>query len=411
MHVLVTAVGNRTEHWVDLFKKLGERPDVELTIFAANVSPLTRREVGQLSERNPRVHFHLAPTVLSEGATGHMASAVFRPGSASLLDSTRPDVIHIVGEAAYLSTYQVLRMRRRRWPDVPVTLYAAQNVVTRFPFPFPLLEQRAYRQVTCAFPITPTAHDVLRTKGFRAHARLVPLGVDTQLFQPRERPGPRPFTVGFVGRLEPHKGIGDLLQAGRRLDCDLLFVGAGSMTPDVEREVAARPGRVELHPWVSHDDLPGLLARTDVLALPSVEVIQRNVAPWIAIPLREQFGRVLVEAMACGVPVVGSDVGEIPYVIDTAGLVFPAGDAAALTDRLAQIRDDAVMARKLGRAGYERAQQFGWVRIADRMCEIWQSLIDTGHPGPEDPTSPESGPMGATAPATGRMRDEEGHSQ
>ena len=88
-----------------------------------------------------------------------------------------------------------------------------------------------------------------------------------------------------------------------------------------------------------------------VLALPSAEIVQRNVVPWVGIPLREQFGRVLVEAMACGVPVVGSDVGEIGHVIGGAGLTFPAGDVPALSRAIAAVRGDPALALRLGEAG------------------------------------------------------------
>jgi glycosyltransferase involved in cell wall biosynthesis len=375
MHILITAVGKRTEHWTELFAALAARPDVEITVLAADVSPLTVQELERLAERRERFRFHIAPHLLGEDHSGHMASVMLRPGAGRLVEGKRPDVVHVIGEAAYLSTRQAIRLRNRLWPQAPITLYAAQNVVQRFPFPFPLIEKRSYNAIAHALPITPTALEVLRTKGYRGPATIVPLGVDTDLFRPASAVGTRPFTVGFVGRLEPHKGIGDLLRAAESLDCRLLVVGDGSLRGEVEQAAARRPGRIELGGWVDHTELPSLLARMDVLTLPSMEIIQRNLVPWIGIPLREQFGRVLVEAMACAVPVVGSDTGDIPHVIGPAGHVFPAGDAAALADRLARIRDDPDHARQLAANGLRRAQaEFSWSQIADSMCRIWRQL-------------------------------------
>ncbi|MEH1127928.1 glycosyltransferase family 4 protein [Micromonospora sp. CPCC 206061] len=378
MHLLITAVGKRTEHWTALFAALCKRPDVAVTVLAADVSEVTRRELQRQARQCPRLRYHVLPHLLGEDLTGHMASVLFRPGAGRLLTGQRPDVIHIIGEAAYLSTWQVLRQRRRLWPRVPVTLYAAQNIVIRFPVPFPLLERRAYRAVDHAFPITPAALDVLRTKGYQGPADIVPLGVDTDVFKPRQAPArpPQRFTAGFVGRLEPYKGVRDLLHAVELADCDLLLVGDGSLTPEVRQAATRRPGRIRLHGWADHAELSGLLAQMDVLVLPSIEVLQRNVVPWIGVPLREQFGRVLIEAMASGLPVVGSDVGEIPHVMGDAGLSFPAGDAARLAARLAQLRDSPDLARRLSERGIARAAtQFAWDRVADSLCRVWEQLI------------------------------------
>ncbi|GAA5194613.1 hypothetical protein GCM10023322_59370 [Rugosimonospora acidiphila] len=402
MHVVITAAGKRTEHWTSLFAALCRRPDITLTVLAADISELTDRDLSRHAGRCERLRYHRVRHLLGEERTGHMASVLLGPGSGRLLASRRPDVVHVIGEAAYLSTWQVIRLLRRHWPGTPVTLYAAQNIVMRFPVPFSLLEQRAYGAVDHTFPVTPSALKVLRAKGYRGAATIVPLGVDTDVFSPC-RPAPRParsrrFTAGFVGRLEPHKGIRDLLDATELLDCDLLVIGDGSLAGDVGRAAARRGrGRVTLRSWVDHAELPGLLARMDALALPSVEVVQRNVVPWIGIPLREQFGRVLVEAMACGVPVVGSDVGEIPYVMGDAGLSFPAGDPAALADRLARLRDDRDLAQRLSSRGVARAAGYSWDRIADRLCHVWRGLAFPAHlpekgPGPETRPGPEVQP-------------------
>lgn len=393
MRILITAVGKRTEHWMSLFTALTDRPDVEVTVYAADVSHLTRQALQELTRRQERFRYRLVPHLLGEDRSGHMASVVFRPGSAGHVRAERPDIVHIIGEAAYLSTQQAIALRNRHWPGVPVTLYAAQNVVMRFPFPFPLLERRSYRSISHAFPITPSALHVLRAKGYRGAATIVPLGVDPDRFRPGTEPKAHPFTVGFVGRLEPHKGIADLLRAAERLECNLLLVGDGSLRGTVERAAAARPDHVQLKRWVDHTQLPWLLSRMHVVALPSVEVVQRNVVPWIGIPLREQFGRVLVEAMACGVPVVGSDTGDIPHVIGDSGLVFPAGDVGALTECLRRIRDDPALARRLAADGRSRAcREFSWRGIADTLVGVWQRLADP-------PGSPETGSTLATGDA------------
>jgi glycosyltransferase involved in cell wall biosynthesis len=390
VRIVITAVGQRTEHWTDLFALLAARADVEVTFVLADVSPQTELTMGELDHRFPNLRHVVTRHLLSERRSGHMASVMFAPGGLRAAVPERPDLIHVIGEAAYLSTRQVIRWRDRCWPDVPISLYAAQNVVIDFPFPFPGLERRAYAAIDHALPITPTALEVLRTKGYRGPATVVPLGVDTTVFSPADPVPPHPFTVGFVGRLEPHKGIADLLAAAETLDCRLLLVGRGSLSPMVEAAVRRRPDRVRLVGWLDHEELPGVVRQMDVLTLPSAEIVQHNVLPWIGIPLREQFGRSLVEAMACGVPVVGSDVGEIAFVIGDAGLVYPEGDVGALTAALAQIRDDPELAHRLGRTGYRRARtEFGWSGTASRLLAVWSRLAAErrGTAGP--PAAPE----------------------
>lgn len=378
MRVLITVVGKRTEHWTAFFAALGRRPDVELTVLATDVSEVTLRDLDRLSDGHPRVRHLVVPHLLGGDGTGHPASVLFRPGYVRQLADYRPDVVHVIGEAAYLTTWQSVRLRRRLWSGVPMTLYAAQDIVMRFPFPYPLLERRAYRAVDHAFPVTPAALDVLRARNYHQPATVVALGVDPAVFRPRPQlhTRPRRFTAGFVGRLEPHQGIRDLLRATALLDCDLTLVGDGSLRDEIEAVMGRRPGRITLHDQVHHDQLPELLAGMDALVVPPVEVVARNLVPWIGSPLREQFGRVLVEAMACGVPVVGSDMGEIPYVVGSAGLIFPAGDPAALADRLGQLRDQPGLAHRLaGSAARRVAERFTWDSVADRMCEVWTELI------------------------------------
>ena len=103
----------------------------------------------------------------------------------------------------------------------------------------------------------------------------------------------------------------------------------------------------------------------DTLVLPS-----RTTADWV-----EFFGRVLIEGMACEVPVIGSDSGEIPQVIDDAGLVFPEGDADALAKKINQIAHDSTFSQTLQKRGLVRVQNFTWETIAQRTYDVYQQLL------------------------------------
>jgi glycosyltransferase involved in cell wall biosynthesis len=112
--------------------------------------------------------------------------------------------------------------------------------------------------------------------------------------------------------------------------------------------------------------MPRVLGGFDVLVLPS-----RSTPSWV-----EQFGRVLVEAMACGVPVIGSSSGEIPHVIGDAGLVFPEGDVEALRGQLAMLAASPEERRRLGELGRQRAlAAYTQARIAEATYRVYLEML------------------------------------
>ena len=90
---------------------------------------------------------------------------------------------------------------------------------------------------------------------------------------------------------------------------------------------------------------------------------------------KEQFGHVLIEAMACAVPVIGSDSGEIPNVIDQAGLVFPEGNASALADNLRLLMENPTRRQELAEAGYHRAiNRYTNRALAKQLLSFYQEI-------------------------------------
>ena len=175
------------------------------------------------------------------------------------------------------------------------------------------------------------------------------------------------LSVGYAGRLVESKGVFDLLEAASKLnDVQLVFIGDGEARGELETRAG---GNVHFTGARPLQELPTLFSAFDCLVLPS-----RTTASW-----KEQFGRVLIEAAACGVPVVGSDSGAIPEVIgqgDRAmGLIFPEGDSSALAATLARLQNEPQLARALGETGAKRARaEFSWARGAQSLAEIYREL-------------------------------------
>ena len=91
---------------------------------------------------------------------------------------------------------------------------------------------------------------------------------------------------------------------------------------------------------------------------------------------KEQFGHVIIEAMSCQVPVIGSNSGEIPHVIGDTGLVFPEGNVKALTNCLLQLIENPEFAHNLGLMGYNKAMaQYTNKALAKQQLEFYQEVI------------------------------------
>jgi glycosyltransferase involved in cell wall biosynthesis len=204
--------------------------------------------------------------------------------------------------------------------------------------------------------------------------RVIPqFGVDPSLYRIAEAPRGKTFVIGYVGRLVPEKGVADLLQAAAALNgkwC-LRLLGNG---PERERLLALSDSlgvseRVTFDPWLPSAEVPAYLSQLHALVLPS-----RTRPNW-----REQFGRVLIEAMVSGVPVIGSDSGEIPNVIGKAGLTFPEGDTNALRQRIQGLMDEPPLWAGLAKKGRERAlDRFTQSRVAAETVAVYQEMMRVG---------------------------------
>ena len=340
---------------------IAAHPDVELTVLvppAWEQTALQRAHTQGYTLRtlpirlNGNFHLHHYPTLGRE------------------LVQAKPDVFHIDEEPYNLATWLALRAAQHL-PRQPRTLFFSwQNIQRNYPPPFSLMERAVVDGVDGAIVGNSEAGQVWKHKGFRKPMWVIPqFGVDDQIFVPQENPPPRPFTLGCVGRLRPEKGFALAIEALRGLpDARLIIVGEGPSEP-VLRDQALQMGvaaQVAFWPMVPSTEMPALYPQFDVLVLPSLT--QPN---W-----KEQFGRVLTEAMACGVPVIGSDSGEIPNVIGDAGLIFPEGDSEALGHQLITLRDQPRLREALGRKGRARVQaHFTMQRVADATVEVYRALL------------------------------------
>jgi glycosyltransferase involved in cell wall biosynthesis len=361
-------------------EELAQQPDVALTV----VVPAAWRE-GRKLVRLERAHTQGYDLIVAPLAFNGQFHLHFYPTLSRLLRQLRPDILHMDEEPYNVATWFALRQGQA--VGARSLFFTWQNLPRRYPWPFSGFERANFHRASHAIAGNPTAADVLRTKGYRGPITVIPqFGVDPGIFSPRPVDAhpptqnsdpssfilhPSSFVIGYAGRLVPEKGVDVLLNAcaalPSALDWTLSLLGDGPelvRLADTARELGI-DGRLRFLGRVSSTQTSQFYRTLDVLVLPSLS--QPN---WV-----EQFGRVLTEAMACGVPVVGSRSGEIPWVIGDAGRIFTEGDASALASILAELGGDPAQRAALAAAGRARVlAYFTQAQVAAETAAVYREM-------------------------------------
>lgn len=301
----------------------------------------------------------------------------------------QPDLIDLHEEPNALATAEVLLLRRLRGSKAPYLLYSAQNILKRYPPPFRWFERSSLRHAAAAYVCNTEAGRILHRKGLRGPAADIPLGVDVRMFEPAPRDSlgdqavatPRDGStrrrVGYVGRLESHKGVDVLLRAAAgREDWELRITGDGPQRAELERLAVdlGIAGRVRFLGYAQSGELANRYRELDVVAVPSLPT-----RGWL-----EQFCRVAVEAMASGVPVVASASGAIPDVVGEAGILVEPGSPEALAAGLDAALDPTRWAQ-LRRAGLARSTRFTWQNVASMQRDLYEEVLGRRTSDGQDP--------------------------
>jgi glycosyltransferase involved in cell wall biosynthesis len=261
---------------------------------------------------------------------------------------------------------------------VPFGVQADENLDRRLPAPARFIRSKVLPRATFVAARSPAAAQLVRKWGMTGAVGLVPHAVPTWPTYPRTQE--RLFTIGYAGRLVEEKGLRDLIAAIRRLGpgTRLILAGDGPLRGWLEAQDVDGT-ELLIRSDVRHEDMPRVYAEMDVLVLPS-----RTTPTWA-----EQFGRALAEALWCGVPVLGSDSGEIPWVIRTTGggHVFREGDDRELAVLLARLRDDPDERRRLADAGGVAVRRLFSVEGCARALEeqLLDAIASSSQAGPRLP--------------------------
>lgn len=339
--------------------------DVELVVV---VPPSWDDPTGSIQlERSHTAGYHLLVEPIRFNGQFHFH---YYPRLKRRLLEFKPDLLHIDEEPYNLATW--LAMRQAQSIDAKTLFFSWQNLERRYPFPFSLMEKQVLSGVDYAIMGNQESVRVWKSKGYQGPYQVIPqFGVNPEMFHPPQRRDPgRGFVIGSANRrLVPEKGIDVLLKAAAKLPgiWQIHIAGEGPIRRQLE-QLARQLGileRVHFDGAISSAQMPAYLQGMDALVLAS-----RTMPNW-----KEQFGRVLVEAMATEVVVIGSESGEIPNVIGPAGLVFPEDDVDALHNHLLQLMRSDTLRDELGRKGRQRVlSQYTQAQIAAQTVSVYRDM-------------------------------------
>ena len=351
---------------------VSRRDDIALTL----VAPDRWQEYGKVMPLDPhlgpmdfRVEHVRLPVVPGAGWYLHHYAHLGR-----VIRDVQPAVIHLWEEPWSLVALQALLLRGRLCPDAAVMLETDQNILRRMPPPFEQMRRFALSRTDLLIGRGPESLEVSRRCGYDGPTAIVEYGVAPGVFAPGDRTAARSqlglpgLVLGYVGRIVREKGLHDVLDAiaACPVPTSLVVVGSGADQEaflaraqelgltDRVRVLAPRPPR----------EVALVMHGLDALVLMS-----RTTRTW-----KEQFGRVIMEAHACGVPVIGSTSGSIPGVVAGGGWIVPEGDAAALSRLLEHLAQSPHEIARAGQAGHAQAiTRFAVETVADALADAFVS--------------------------------------
>jgi glycosyltransferase involved in cell wall biosynthesis len=298
-------------------------------------------------------------------------------GLAEHLKAFAPDILYMNSEPENFQTLQGARLVGDA--SLKFIFSSWRNIDHRaagFPYKFgkfhAYAERTVLRRANHAILFNKDGTEIYRQLGFDATTYIPPY-VDVRYFFPKPEGAHdtnSPWRICYIGRFITEKGLDTLLKAAANLTFPYSISLIGDGPAKTEWEQLARTLGIEQNvlwiPPVLHSEVPNRLHEADVVVLPS-----KTGKMW-----KEQFGRVIIEAMACGVPVVGSDSGEIPKVIGDAGMVFPEGSEQALKEKLAELHADMELRDQLVSKGLQRLNsEYSLERAINSYLQVFNGVI------------------------------------
>ena len=306
-----------------------------------------------------------------------------------LLYEFKPQIIQVEQGSKSLAYAQLIFLNNLLKLKAKNILFTWWNLSYELKWPISVLENCNLQHTDGIIAGNLDGSNILRQRGYQNTLKVMPqLGVDETLFYRTSKDtdlsrrfgiDPTDFVVGYVGRFVEEKGLltlAEALASLKQLPWKWLLVGQGKLRSQIA-EKSIEWGISDRIIWVesvSHEEVPAYINLMNCLVLPSQTSYKFKTLTTVG--WKEQFGHVLIEAMACKIPVIGSDCGEIPHVIGDAGLVFPEGNAEKLRECLQQLMDQPELVADLGDRGYHRVvANYTNQALAEQLLDFYKELL------------------------------------
>jgi glycosyltransferase involved in cell wall biosynthesis len=342
------------------------------------VIPERWREYGRLisaEPAEPELDIRMLPIHLAAAGPAKWYLHFYR-GLGRLLRELRPDVVHLWEEPWSIVALQATILRDVFLPKMALVLEADQNILRRLPPPFQGIRRFTLSRTDALIVRGPDALGVARATGYQGPAVTVEYCVDASVYNAQGRDAARHalgvpgLAIGYAGRLVEAKGLAKVVSAVAqcRAKVTLLLLGDGPEIDALARQIHTLgiADRVRFLPPRRPEQVAEFMRGIDVLVLHS-----QTTRTW-----KEQFGRVIMEAQACGTPVIGSDSGAIPSVVGSGGWIVGEDDVAGLTALLDRLADDpAEIAKKAAEGLAQVARRFTPEKVAADLCDVYSHAV------------------------------------
>ncbi|HEY9810137.1 MAG TPA: hormogonium polysaccharide biosynthesis glycosyltransferase HpsO [Halomicronema sp.] len=325
---------------------------------------------------------------VSNFSENHQGLLTFGADLIEVLRDFKPQVIQVEQGSRSLAYAQLITFNRLLNLKAKNVLFTWWNLPYKLKFPISWLESYNLRHTNGLIAGNHDAAEILQKRGYKNAVKVMPqLGVDETLFCPKPQLDLRQqlgiqendFVVGYVGRFVEEKGLLTLAKSLAELSnlpWKWLLVGRGELQETFINWAKTNnlENRIIFEESVPHEQVSRYINLMSVLVLPSQTT--EKFKTLTAVGWKEQFGHVLIEAMACGVPVIGSNSGEIPNVIENAGLIFSEGNSEALKNCLVKLISNPEIKQNLANLGYKRVRNFYTNKaLAKQQLEFYKRLF------------------------------------